>query len=80
MRMRHIFISGPLWLCHTLPHFFVNGTFFGKKVLVIEQVNLFSSLGNTISYEGELDTDNKLNNFLESTGILNNEFRPQKTL
>ena len=42
--------------------------------------NLFNCLGNTISYEGELDTDNKLNNFLESTGILNNVFRPQKTL
>jgi hypothetical protein len=33
-----------------------------------------------ISYEGELDTDNKLNNFLKITGILNNVFRPQKTL
>jgi len=31
-----------------------------------------------ISYEGELDTDNKLNNFLKITGILNNVFRPQK--
>ena len=33
-----------------------------------------------ISYEGELDTDNKLNNFLKITGILNNVFRPQKKL
>jgi hypothetical protein len=33
-----------------------------------------------ISYEGELDIDNKLNNFLKITGILNNVFRPQKTL
>jgi len=31
-----------------------------------------------ISYEGELDIDNKLNNFLKITGILNNMFRPQK--
>ena len=31
-----------------------------------------------ISYEGELDIDNKLNNFLKTTGILNNVFRPQK--
>jgi len=31
-----------------------------------------------ISYEGELETDNKLNNFLKITGILNNVFRPQK--
>ena len=33
-----------------------------------------------ISYEGELDIDNKLNNFFKLTGILNNVFRPQKTL
>jgi len=33
-----------------------------------------------ISYEEELDIDNKLNNFLKITGILNNVFRPQKTL
>jgi len=33
-----------------------------------------------ISYEGELDIDNKLNNFFKITGILNNVFRPQKTL
>jgi len=33
-----------------------------------------------ISYEGELDIDNKLNNFLNIIGILNNMFRPQKTL
>jgi len=32
-----------------------------------------------ISYEGELDIDIKLNNFLKITGILNNVFRPQKT-
>ena len=33
-----------------------------------------------ISYEGKLDIDNKLNNFLKITGILNNVFRLQKTL
>jgi len=33
-----------------------------------------------ISYEGVLDIDNKLNNFLKNTGILNNVFRPQRTL
>jgi len=43
---------------------------------IIEQVNLFSYLGNMISYEGELDIDSKLNNFLKITGILNNVFRP----
>jgi len=47
---------------------------------IIEQVNLFNYLGNMISYEGELDIDNKLNNFLKITDILNNVFRPQRTL
>jgi len=45
---------------------------------IIEQVNLFNYLGNIIRYEGELYIDNKLNNFLKITGILNNVFRPQK--
>ena len=46
---------------------------------ITEQVNLVNYLGN-ISYEGELDIDNKLNNFLKITGILNNVLRPQKNL
>jgi hypothetical protein len=33
-----------------------------------------------ISYGRELDIDNKLNNYLKITGILNNVFRPQITL
>ena len=41
---------------------------------------MFNYLGNVISYEKELDIDNKLHNYLEITGILNNIFRPQKTL
>jgi len=45
---------------------------------IIEQVNLFNCLGYVIPYEGELDIDNKLNNFLKITSILNNVFRPQK--
>ena len=44
----------------------------------IEQINLFNYSGNMISYEGEFDIDNKLNNFLKIAGILNNVFRPQK--
>jgi len=44
---------------------------------IIEQVNSCNYLGN-ISYEGELDVDKKLNNFLKITGILNNVFRTQK--
>ena len=43
---------------------------------IIEQVNLFNYLGNMISYERELDIDNKLNNYLKITGILNSVFRP----
>ena len=33
-----------------------------------------------IFYEKELDIDNKIHNHLKITGILNNVFRPQKTL
>jgi len=33
-----------------------------------------------ISYEKELDIDNKLHNYLKITGIINNVFRPKKTL
>jgi len=47
---------------------------------MIAQVNSFNYLGNIISYEKELDIDNKLHNYLKITGILNNVFRPQKTL
>ena len=31
---------------------------------IIQEVNLFNYLGNMKSYEGELDVDNKVNNFL----------------
>jgi hypothetical protein len=33
-----------------------------------------------ISYEKELDINNKLQNYLKITGIINNVFRPQKPL
>jgi len=46
---------------------------------IIEQVNSFNYLGNMISYQKELDIDNKLHNYLKITGIINNAFRPQKT-
>ena len=36
---------------------------------IIEQVKLFNCLGN-ISYEGEVDIDNKLNNFLKIISIM----------
>jgi len=42
--------------------------------------HLFNYLGNMIPYEGKLDFDNKLKFFLKITDILNNVFRPQKTL
>ena len=45
---------------------------------IIEQVNSFNYLGNMISYEKELDIDNKLHNCLKITDIINNVFRPQK--
>ena len=47
---------------------------------IIEQVNSFNCLGNMISYEKELDIDNKLHNYFKITGILNNVFRPPNTL
>jgi len=40
----------------------------GNKI--IEKENLFNYIGNVISYEGELDIDNKLNNILKITDIL----------
>jgi hypothetical protein len=52
---------------------------FRSKIVIddkiIEQVNCFNYLGNLISYENEVDTDNKLNNYLKITGIINNVFR-----
>jgi len=45
----------------------------------LEQIKLFIYLEN-ISYEKELHIDNKLHNYLKITGILNNVFRPQKSL
>jgi hypothetical protein len=45
---------------------------------IIEQANSFNCLGNMISYEKELDVDNKLQNYWKITGIINNVFRPQK--
>jgi hypothetical protein len=47
---------------------------------IIEPVNSFNYLRNMISYDKELDIDNKLHNYLKITGILNNVFRPQKSL
>jgi predicted Ser/Thr protein kinase len=37
---------------------------------IIEQVNSFNYLGNMISYDKELDIDNKLHNYLKITGII----------
>ena len=47
---------------------------------IVEQVNSFNFLGNFISYEKEMDIDNKLNCYLKIICIVNNMFRPQKTL
>jgi hypothetical protein len=43
----------------------------------IEKVKSFNHLGSMISYGRELDIDNKLNNYLKITGILNKVFRPK---
>jgi hypothetical protein len=32
-----------------------------------------------ISYEKEVDIDNKWNNYMKITGIISNKYRPQKT-
>ena len=45
---------------------------------IIEKVNSINYLGNMISYEKEMDIDNKLYNYLKITGILNNVFRPRR--
>jgi len=50
-----------------------------KDNKIIEKVNSFNYLGN-IFYEKEMDIDNKVHNYLKITGIINNVFRPQKTL
>jgi hypothetical protein len=52
----------------------------GKIVIVnkiIEHVNFFNYTGNFISYEKDVDVDNKLNNYFKIKGIINNTFRPQ---
>ena len=46
---------------------------------IIEEVNFFNYLGNIISYEKELDIENKLYYYLKITGILNKAFK-KKTL
>jgi hypothetical protein len=53
-----------------------------KLVVKLNTVNkcVLNYLGNMISYEKELDIDNKLHKYLKITGILNNVFMPQKSL
>jgi hypothetical protein len=47
---------------------------------IIEQVNTFNYLGNLISYGKEVDINKKLHAFLKITGIIDNMFKPKKTL
>jgi hypothetical protein len=54
-----------------------NKTVIDNKI--IEKVNLFNYFANVISYEKELDIDNKLHNYLKITGILSYVFRPQNS-
>jgi hypothetical protein len=57
---------------------FTSRPVIGNKI--IEQVNSCHCLGNLISYEKGVDMDNNLNNYLKITSLINNVFRPQKTL
>jgi hypothetical protein len=50
-----------------------------RQLFTIERVYRLNQ-NSCISYEKELDTDNKLRNYLKITGILNNVFRSQKAL
>jgi len=43
------------------------------------KANFYNYLENLISYEKGVDIDNKLNNYLKITDIINNKFRPQRT-
>ena len=47
---------------------------------IIEILNLFSYIAYMISHQGQMDIDNKLNNILKITVVLNNVFRPKKPL
>jgi hypothetical protein len=44
----------------------------------IVQVNTFTYLGTSVSYENEKDIDIKISTFLKITGIINNIFKPNK--
>ena len=45
---------------------------------IIEQVNNFKYLGNTISYQGEVDVGGKIAKFLRVTGLINRTLRSSK--
>ena len=49
-----------------------------EKIIINKYYKM--DLGNLISYENEVDIDNKLNNPLKITSNMNNTFRSQKTL
>jgi hypothetical protein len=44
----------------------------------VVQVNSSNYLGKLISYENEMNSDNKCNKYFRITGIINNVFRPKK--
>lgn len=54
-----------------------NKTIIDNKI--VGQVNSFHYLRNCMSCKYEMDINNKFNNYLKITGIINNVFRPQKT-
>ena len=47
---------------------------------IVEQVISFNYIQSLISFEKQVDIDNKLSNYLKITGIINEMFRPQKIL
>ena len=59
--------SSDIWIC-------MKKLLGSKLVVKLNTVNkcVLNYLGNMISYEKELDIDNKLHNNLKITGILNN--------
>jgi hypothetical protein len=46
----------------------------------VEQANSFNYLGNLITYDKEVDIDNKLKKYLKIREMIKNKFRPQEAL
>ena len=75
--MFSICMYSPYFKCpvYYIDHWYIR-RYFTCNIDIDYVLMVYGYLGNMISYEGELDIDSKLNNFLKITGILNNVFRP----